>query len=90
MVTAKAISTATMQALPTRAAFTQAAKALIFTLRIIPTLKAALFPVITVKKTNFLPVRSPMKILRTKRNTKQAAMVLALIPVRMQNVKMLA
>ena len=34
--------------------------------------KAALFPVITVKKINFLPARLLMKILRTKRNTKQA------------------
>ena len=73
MVTAKAISTVTMQVLLTKAVFTQAAKALIFTLRITLTLKAALFPVITVKKINFLPARSPMKILRTKRNTKQAA-----------------
>ena len=86
----RAISIAIMQVLPTRAVFMLVTKALIFTLRITLTLKAALFPVITVKKINFLPVRSPMKILRTKRNTKQAAMVLVLIPVRMQNVKMLA
>ena len=72
MVTAKAISTVTMQVLPTRAAFMQVMKALIFTLRITLTLKAALFPVITVKKINFLPVRSLMKILRMKLNTKQA------------------
>ena len=68
----KVISTAIMQALPTRAVFMPETKALIFTLRIILTLRAVLFPVITVMKTNFLPARLLMKILRTKRNTKQA------------------
>lgn len=70
----KAISIAIMQVLPTRAAFTQVTKVLIFTLKIIPTLKAALSLVITLMKTNFQPVRSLMKILRMKLNTKQAVL----------------
>ena len=74
MVTVKAISIAIMQVLPTRAAFTQVTKVLIFTLKIIPTLKAALSLVITLMKTNFQPVRSLMKILRMKLNTKQAVL----------------
>lgn len=45
------------QALPTRAAFMQVMKALIFTLRITPTLKAALSPAITPIRTNFQPAR---------------------------------
>ncbi len=77
-----------MQALLTRAAFTQVAKDLIFMLRITLTLKAVLSPVITPMRISFLPVRSPMKILRTKLNTKQAATVLVLIPVKMQIEKM--
>ena len=84
----KAISIAIMQVLPTRAAFTQVTKVLIFTLKIIPTLKAALSLVITLMKTNFQPVRSLMRISITKQNKKQAAMVWQLIPVKMQIEKM--
>ena len=68
----KAISIAIMQVLPTRAVFMLVTKALIFTLRITLTLKAALSPVKILMKINFLPVRSLMKILRMKLNTKQA------------------